>query len=239
MGLVIAAAPVLFLCFGFPAYLFVSLYSNRKQLTSQNVLEKFSFFYKDYSDRTPYWEVLIYMRKAAIAAIAVLGEMLNVQIQGYLAIFVLFVSLLLQSQMNPYTNLELNQLEAMSIGISISLFIATGIVQNMEDNPVSKATLAWLCFGIIIGYVLYITRIITPAIVQLIKQWWESSGIESMRRISEKLKGLFWSEQGKAQGNKQLSTVVSGAEFDPCEGEKPSHMHNNLIVFLNGAARKN
>lgn len=210
MLLAAAAVPVMLLCFGFPAYLFCMLYSNRMHLSSQEVLKKFSFFYKDYSERAPYWEVVVYMRKASIAAIAVLGRLLDVQVQGYLAIFTLFVALLLQSQINPYTNLELNQLEVMSIGISIMLFIATGLVENLEDSTILKITLAWLCVAIIVAYMLYIAHILVPLAYQLLGKWWESSGCESTRKCMQWLRDcrFFVSKQklpNSMQGN-ELTT---------------------------------
>lgn len=171
---------MLFMCFGFPLFLFCMLYSNRNHLRSKNMLNNFCFLYKDYDEKAPYWEVLIYMRKAAIAVITVLGETLNVQVQGYLAIATLVVALLLQSEISPYTSLELNQLEVMSIGISIMVFIVAGLVQNMHEDPLGTTILSWLCVCVIAGYVLYIVCKVLPQIIHLLKGLQESFLVDAL-----------------------------------------------------------
>ena len=114
---------------GFPLGTAYTLRRNEHKLADEDFMATYGFLYRAY--KKPDWEVVIMVRKAAIAAIAVFAQLLGRNLQALLCILVLLTALSLQLIVQPFTQ-ELNQLnglEAVSIATSIVVFVV-GLMMN-------------------------------------------------------------------------------------------------------------
>ena len=72
------------------------------KLKSAEVIEKYGFLYKGYKDHMWFWELVILVRKLALAAIGVFMSESSAFMQGLSATFILSVSLFFQERLKPY-----------------------------------------------------------------------------------------------------------------------------------------
>ena len=117
--------------FGFPVAVIVILTRNRCQLNQEDFVQTFGFLYGAY-DRY-YWEVIVMLRKAVIAAIAVFAYRLGSILQGLMCVLVIVVALSVHLAAQPFTQEipQLNHLETCSLAATIVVFVA-GLMMNDE-----------------------------------------------------------------------------------------------------------
>lgn len=63
---------LLFVCLGFPALVFVVLFTKRKKLRAQHIMEKYLFLYHSYRSGRYYWEVFRYFTIFVLVAVRAL-----------------------------------------------------------------------------------------------------------------------------------------------------------------------
>lgn len=133
---------ILSLTFGIPLVLFSFLYPfflavfliiarNFDHLESMDVQETVGLFYRGYEKEFVFWDSIIMLRKAALAAIIVFAYNLGGNLQAVLTSVVLLLSLFLQTKFDPFKRDlgRLNELECASLFIN-SLTFLFGIILN-------------------------------------------------------------------------------------------------------------
>lgn len=125
---------VLFLC-GIPLCLLIFLIFQRGKggLTKLDILNTYGFMYQNYTDKFVYWEVTILMRKALFSVVVIFAYPLGSNLQGIMALGILFVSLAFHLIAMPFKFLPLNILEALSLTVSFFAFYC-GIAFNDENT---------------------------------------------------------------------------------------------------------
>lgn len=114
---------------GFPLGTLLILHLKANHLEEENVVVTYGFLYQAYNKH--YWEVVIMLRKASIAAVTVFPRKLGANIQGLLCVFILVVSLSCHLLFRPFKAeaQHLNHLESYSLSATIAVFL-TGLAFN-------------------------------------------------------------------------------------------------------------
>lgn len=129
-----------FLCvvtLGFPIGTLVVLRRYKDRLNEEDIVATYGFLYRAYDKH--YWEVVIMMRKAVIATVAVFAYVLGENLQGLMCILVMVFALGLHLTFQPFTKdiPQLNYLETCSLSTTITVFVA-GLMMN-DDQTGSNA----------------------------------------------------------------------------------------------------
>jgi len=146
------AIPLLLFAFFFPILLAAILISARRHgnLQSAWVIETLGLFCRGFEEKYVFWDSIILLRKAAIAAVVVFSYSLGGNLQGLIAVSVLMISLFLQTTLYPFNkDLEnLNQLESLSLLINSFTFLI-GVVLN-DPNMNSTGVEAILIASVVL-----------------------------------------------------------------------------------------
>jgi len=108
---------------GFPLGTFIILKNYQNRLNEENIVATYGFLYRAYDQH--YWEVVIMLRKAAIATIAVFAYGLGENLQGLMCILVMVFALGLHLAYQPFTKEvpQLNLLETCSLCTTVFVFV--------------------------------------------------------------------------------------------------------------------
>ena len=141
--------------FGYPAGVFTILWRSKDRLNDEDFVQTYGFLYKAY-DRH-YWEVVIMVRKAAVATVAVFSYRLGSNLQGLLCVLVIGIALSVHLVLQPFTQdiPQLNHLETCSLSATVVVFVV-GLMMN--DNAVepsgrvllSALAVLFLCFTLVV-----------------------------------------------------------------------------------------
>ena len=139
---------------GFPLGILITLRRNKSQLNDEGFVQTFGFLYRAY-DRY-YWEVVIMLRKAVIAAIAVFAHRLGATLQGLMCVLVIVIALSVHLAAQPFTREipQLNYLETCSLATTIAVFVA-GLMMNadtvdqMDRVALSVIAILFVCFTLL------------------------------------------------------------------------------------------
>ncbi len=114
--------------FGFPLAVGYLIIRNVKHDYKEGwIYDVSGFLYRSYAKRFVFWESMIMLRKAILAAVVVFSYPLGANLQQVLAVFVLTLALYLQTVCRPFRSEFdiLNELESASILVSSLTFISS------------------------------------------------------------------------------------------------------------------
>lgn len=111
---------------GFPFLLFLSLWKSNRH--DEEFVSSYGFLYKGYKEKYYYWEIIITIRKIILAIVSVFVADAELQATFLCIILVFFLSL--QLIISPFTSSfpRLNELEALSLGISVLIFSGANVM---------------------------------------------------------------------------------------------------------------
>mmetsp|Transcript_15841 Transcript_15841/g.15261 ORF Transcript_15841/g.15261 Transcript_15841/m.15261 type:complete len:300 (+) Transcript_15841:148-1047(+) len=91
--ILIYTLPILVLwVLGFPILIFISLYRNRNNLSSENTLVKYGMYYIGFTDKSFYWQIIVVnIRRVLYVAIAVSVQNYNKNMFVYFIFFVMYI----------------------------------------------------------------------------------------------------------------------------------------------------
>lgn len=137
---IFVASPLLLFAFVYPALLAVILVNVRRRdkLETETVKETLGFFFRGFEKRYVYWDCVILLRKALLAAVVVFSYSLGGNLQGLSALTVLVGALFFQTTLSPFKHRfeYCNQLESLSLFVS-SFTILAGII--LSDNNMTSS----------------------------------------------------------------------------------------------------
>lgn len=118
---------------GFPLGTFLVLWGNKERLNEEEFVATYGFLYRAY-DRH-YWEVVIMLRKAAIAIVVVFDYHLGENLQGLLCVLIMMVALCFHLKLEPFTKEmpRLNFYESCSLFTTILIFVI-GLMMNEDQT---------------------------------------------------------------------------------------------------------
>eukprot|EP00803_Ostreobium_quekettii_P003907 evm.model.scf_2235.1 EVM.evm.TU.scf_2235.1 scf_2235:7195-25453(+) len=127
-----------FVTVGMPLGILVILVKYQAKLHDRGFLDRYGFLYRSYRPECRYWEVVIMLRKATMAGVAVFAYSLGPELQNTLGMGVLFLAIFVHLLKKPYVTEgpRLNRMEALSIFASFLVFF-TGIIFN--DSRTTEA----------------------------------------------------------------------------------------------------
>jgi hypothetical protein len=105
----------LFFSCGIPLLAFWALHRNREKLNDARVKQVYGFLYAGFNPKVYFWESVIMMRKVGLSVVSVFLEPAGIDIQAYVALFVLFVAAVLHARYWPYELASVNFLEMSSL----------------------------------------------------------------------------------------------------------------------------
>jgi len=161
---VLGVPGLIIVTFGMPLALTLFLMYKRKMgvVLEPECLNMYGFVYQSYQGKFVFWEAIIMLRKACMAAVIVFAYGLGPNLQAAIALGILIFALLAQFLASPYKFVSLNVLESLSLLASIFIFYS-GIV--FRDDNTSYAGKVILSIIIIVTniamVVLFLHRLIT------------------------------------------------------------------------------
>ena len=133
---------------GIPALAFVVLFRRRHLLTKPRNMRVYGFIYSGFKTKWYYWESLVSLRKVGISFAAIFLGQVGPFTQALAAQLILVIAAVIHARARPYTRVLLNNMESLSIGVSLVTFIG-GLYLFSEEA--SSAGLRTLLTTIIIG----------------------------------------------------------------------------------------
>lgn len=181
--LVFVAIPLLLFTLLFPILLAMTLINARRRnkLTSIWMVETMGLFFRGFEEKYIFWDSIILLRKALLAAIVVFAYSLGGNLQGLLAVCVLVLSLFLQTRLDPFKEClgNLNQLESVSLLVS-SLTFLTGVILNdaKMTSGLFEVFLVVLAFVCNVGLALLLFYLLVHAKVKQIRFCLQADGVD-------------------------------------------------------------
>eukprot|EP01016_Furgasonia_blochmanni_P037399 TRINITY_DN4402_c0_g1_i1.p1 TRINITY_DN4402_c0_g1~~TRINITY_DN4402_c0_g1_i1.p1 ORF type:complete len:271 (-),score=10.13 TRINITY_DN4402_c0_g1_i1:92-904(-) len=134
------------------------IYRNKNRLDSARMKLKYLFLYDGFTSRRFYWEFVIMYRKIIMSLIVVVISDKMLFFKCMLLLLLLFLSILLQVKCKPYIREELNQVDLISILVSVVTLYAGifYVAQVPEENEIIFfitliiANIAFLCMFAIV-----------------------------------------------------------------------------------------
>eukprot|EP00347_Sterkiella_histriomuscorum_P008702 403344080 len=155
---------------GIPFFALVLLMRNRKRLDQIEIRQKLGFLYRGYRKEYHFWEIVIMYRKIILIFVSVFLSTYGVIAQALIVFIILIVFLTFNLKASPFSTLELNDLETLSlisslITIYCGLFFLSNTKQSLIDvDPdlkskalqMNQQTLMFLFFMIVISNLLFL-----------------------------------------------------------------------------------
>ena len=218
---------------GLPVLGTILILRNRDILHQQQFRMRFGLLYLGYREGREWWELIITLRKVLVVAIATFGTIFvnSVHMQAYLALLVVFLSIVLHLGMQPFDtahrrSLELHNLEFAGLTVSwFTFFIGLLFFQGeQESGSVSKGALGFLS-AVLVGSNMVFFIVATVVFLRAYRR---------DRRIVIKRHTLLLEERKKrlaqAEGGSPSTAVVpidkSGETGDVNEDAEPITFHH-------------
>lgn len=165
-------------CVAFPLWIIIYLRRNKHRFRDQSFIKRYGFLYKSYRPNAEYWEVVIFARKALLAFIVVNAEPLGVDLQGTLAVGVLVIALIVQTNCRPFKKglSRLNTLEFISLTISTFVFLSGLIFDSPKTSAPARIMLSIAVFGGILIFMAVLFLEMVFAGMKVLTLWAENHG---------------------------------------------------------------
>lgn len=148
---------LLLISIGMPFGLLVVFMLECKGLIDRRYLWHYSFLYTHYRVEFRYWEVLVMLRKALMAAVAVFAFPLGPDLQALLALGILVIAFGAHVLKMPLVvdGPSLNRLEGVSLSCSYLIFFMALVFNDPNTSPAGKFAVSVILIGALVGVTLY------------------------------------------------------------------------------------
>ncbi|CAD7699503.1 unnamed protein product [Ostreobium quekettii] len=233
MGL---AVPLLLLVtVGMPLWLVATFVRNRNHLDREARLETHAFLYQSYCKGRRLWEVVIMLRKAVLAAIAVFKQSLGADLQSTLALAVLVAAVVVHLLAQPFVTdgPNLNRMELLSLVGSCVAFFSGLIFNNPKTSSLGSIAVSVTCVSCIVGVFVYLVVNLAAELAQGIDPFLRQKGIQagSLNTVVTKLLAVvvfvFSRGQKKLPSTKSTSKdqafeMLCSPPTSPSETQEPT-----------------
>ena len=169
--------------------------------------DAYAFLHQSYQDNFKYWEAVIMLRKASLAAVTVFSVYLGGNLQAILAMAILVIAAFAQLLARPFTmdGPALNTMETLSLACSILAFLV-GLLFNDPNTPkLGRSIASWIFIFVFLIAFLYILSELSRELMKLFDRFWYSSNVSRDKTTSWLKKVLMVA--------KVKNTVDRGTEF--------------------------
>eukprot|EP00803_Ostreobium_quekettii_P008718 evm.model.scf_422.9 EVM.evm.TU.scf_422.9 scf_422:65635-70103(+) len=169
LTLVLAIPVLVFVTFGFPFALVLIFSGSREKLETPAFLGTYGFLYWSYRPGSRYWEAVIMLRKACLAAISVFGFSLRPNLQATLAVGVLMIASFAHLWVQPFVTLgpNLHRMEAVSLSCSIFAYLTALVFNDPNTSDGGRTTVSVVFIVFVLGVLLYL-------LVELVWEAWKA-----------------------------------------------------------------
>lgn len=150
----IAGVPLLVLIsIGMPLGLLVIFLLQHKSLVNRNVFQLYGFLYSSYRVDLQYWEVIVMLRKALMASVAVFAFSLGPNLQAILASGILITSMGVHVLKMPFVleGPNLNRLESISLASSYVVFFMALVFNDPNSSTTGRVIASVILIGAVSG----------------------------------------------------------------------------------------
>ncbi|CDW75586.1 UNKNOWN [Stylonychia lemnae] len=124
---------------GIPAFAYFLMRKVRNQLSKLESKEMYGFLYRGFKKEFYYWEIVIMYRKMILILVSVFVRSFGVLAQALFVFFLLICFLIITMRNKPYSTLELNNLEIVSIVTSmISIYCGMFFITDLPEKWVKE-----------------------------------------------------------------------------------------------------
>ena len=155
------AVPVMLLVIaGFPVGLLAFFLWHRGDLNKRESMETYGFLYWAYRPTYRYWEFMILLRKASMAAVAVFSINIGANMQAALAGVVLVAAVVAHQWARPYVTggPDLHRMETLSLSCSILAFLS-GLIFNdpktSDKGRIAVSVVVIMAVVVVFSYLVY------------------------------------------------------------------------------------
>ncbi|CAK78654.1 unnamed protein product (macronuclear) [Paramecium tetraurelia] len=134
-----------------PAFLFVQMKKIRKSLDDRNSIQKFSFLYNEYTDKSYYWEIIKMLQKISIILIVNYFEQ-SILIKGIFMFLIVLIYYKLCLEIQPYKLQSISQIDC-----KISFLLSITLICSVLLYVIQQEDLFYLSYAtqIIIVFLIY------------------------------------------------------------------------------------
>ncbi len=201
--LLLTVPQILLVIVGLPILCFMILHRNTQQFHRYDFRMRYGLLYLGYRDGREWWEVIISFRKVLIVLIGTFGTILGVDLQSFLALFVIFGSIMIHLVGKPFDTsqpkfLLLHQLECAALTLAWMTFWGGMIfyLGNEQPDIVHHGVLVLMSVAIIMFNVIFLVFASYMFVKEFIK---DAKKKAEVRRNSRVGLGLL---QGKVKSTK-------------------------------------
>ena len=173
--------PVLSLiCFGFPVWVIIVLARNKGDaLDNKEMMGTYGFLYQSYKKKFHFWEVLVMIRKALIASIAVPGFSLGPSLQSTLGLGILIFAFGFHVTANPFKARipYLNRMETISLSCSMLAFFSSILFSNPNVPYGGRVVISVVLMICIIATFLYLVLEFINEVIRRMEELLENIGV--------------------------------------------------------------
>lgn len=227
------AVGVPLLCFSFFFPVLLALYlirvRNLGRLESPHIQEIVGLFYRGYEEKYVYWDSLIMLRKALLAAILAFSHRLGGNLQGLLAVSVLLLSLFYQTRYDPFKRSlgNLNSLERASLLTSNFVFLSGIIIHDPQTEPkavkILLETVIVICITAVL--VILVMSLVDASVEQLrFTMMIEGVRCETLKTVDVLMAYIAFQSEKALQLAKNIALVSTTTK----DGSGPSNLSESL-----------
>jgi len=180
-------AVVLF-ALGIPLSAALLLKCSQHKLEKPRVKATLGFLYTGYRSETYYWEAIVMLRKALVAAIAVFLAPMGASVQTYASLMLIFVLAMFQMAFRPFKAEVLNRLE---LGSLVSAFATFECGLFLTDPNTSDALRLAATIAVFVVNLSTIAAILAVVL----------ASSDKVRRVAKQARALGWSKSEPTRPN--------------------------------------
>ena len=143
---------------GMPLWLLRMAVWKQKRFSDYPSCDAYAFLHQSYRDNFKYWEAVIMLRKASLAAVTVFSVYLGGNLQAILGMAILVIASFAQLLARPFImdGPALNTMETLSLACSILAFLV-GLLFNDPNTPkLGRSIASWILLFVLLIAFLYV-----------------------------------------------------------------------------------
>ena len=204
LGLLVPGLPMITI--GMPLWILRTVFWMQKHSSDRSFHEAYAFLHRSYRENFKYWEVVIMLRKALLAAVTVFSVYLGGNLQAILALAILVIAAFAQLLTRPFVTdgPPLNTMETLSLACSILAFLVGLLFNDPRTPKLGRSIASWIFIFSLAIVSLYILRELTRELMKLADRFLYNSSVDADKTMNvlekiwflTRLKKRTWS-QGK------------------------------------------
>ena len=171
LALLVPGLPVVTI--GMPLWILRTVFWMQKHSSDRSFHDAYAFLHRSYHENFKYWEVVIMLRKALLAAVTVFSVYLGGNLQAILALAILVMAAFAQLLSRPFVTdgPPLNTMETFSLACSILAFLVGLLFNDPRTPKLGRSIASWIFIFSLAIASLYILRELTRELMKLVNRF--------------------------------------------------------------------